>query len=250
MLAEREERFRANGIEAMSTYRQLKRAGHHDDDPFGDVFLDRRRLGGSSGPSSRISSSASPASPAQGLSFGVHVIVGANRWAEIRAALKDTLGTRVELRLGDPSESEIDRRVAAAVPGSRPGRGVTQQRLHFLAALPRIDGSSEPGDLAVAYADLVEKVRTAWDGAPAPRVRMLPASVPYADVLADLPVPDGSKLLPIGLNEDALAPVHPRLRRRSALHLLRRRESGKTTLPEGRRPRHHVALHVRPRRGS
>ena len=209
VLAEREERFRAAGIESMAAYRQLKRAGHHGDDPFGDVFLVvdgwanfraefedlEQRVTGIAG---------------QGLSFGVHVVVGANRWAEIRAALKDTLGTRVELRLGDPSESEIDRRVAAAVPGSRPGRGLTQQRLHFLAALPRIDGSSETGDLAVAYADLVEKVRTAWTGAPAPRVRMLPASVPYGevvDLVAQLPGADGSRRIPIGLNEDALAPV-------------------------------------------
>jgi S-DNA-T family DNA segregation ATPase FtsK/SpoIIIE len=206
VLAEREERFRAAGIESMAAYRQLKKAGHHDDDPFGDVFLVvdgwanfraefedlEQRVTGIAG---------------QGLSFGVHVVVGANRWAEIRAALKDTLGTRVELRLGDPSESEIDRRVAAAVPGSRPGRGLTQQRLHFLAAVPRIDGSSETGDLAVAYADLVEKVRTAWTGRPAPRVRMLPASVPYADLVAQLPEPNGTRPIAIGLNEDALAPV-------------------------------------------
>lgn len=206
VLVEREERFRANGIEGMAAYRQLKRAGHHTDDPFGDVFLFvdgwanfraefedlEQRVTGIAG---------------QGLSFGVHVIVGANRWAEIRAALKDTLGTRVELRLGDPSESEIDRRVAAAVPGSRPGRGLTQQRLHFLAALPRIDGSPETGDLAVAYADLVEKVKAAWTEAPAPRVRMLPASVPYAELTAALPPADGSRRVPIGLNEEALAPV-------------------------------------------
>jgi DNA segregation ATPase FtsK/SpoIIIE, S-DNA-T family len=225
VLAEREERFRTNGIEAISTYRQLKRAGHHTDDPFGDVFLivdgwstfrtEFEDL------EQRVTAIAS-----QGLSFGVHVIVGANRWAEIRAALKDTLGTRVELRLGDPSESEIDRRVAAAVPGSRPGRGMTQQRLHFLAALPRIDGSSDPSDLAVAYADLVEKVRTAWDGAPAPRVRMLPSSVPYAD----MPAPDGSRLLPIGLNEDSLAPVMLDFDADAHFMVFADGESGKTTL--------------------
>jgi S-DNA-T family DNA segregation ATPase FtsK/SpoIIIE len=202
VLAEREERFRANGIEAMAAYRQLKRAGHHADDAFGDVFL---IIDGWSTFRTEFEDLEArvTALAGQGLSFGVHVIVGANRWAEIRAALKDTLGTRVELRLGDPSESEIDRRVAAAVPGSRPGRGLTQQRLHFLSALPRIDGSSETADLAVAYADLVEQVRTAWQGAPAPRVRMLPASVPYAD----MPAPDGTRRIPIGLNEEDLAPV-------------------------------------------
>lgn len=224
VLSEREERFRTYGIESMAAYRQLKRAGHHGDDRFGDVFLIvdgwanfraefedlEQRVTGIAG---------------QGLSYGVHVIVGANRWAEIRAALKDTLGTRVELRLGDPSESEIDRRVAGAVPASRPGRGLTQQRLHFLAALPRIDGSSETGDLAVAYADLVEKVRTSWDGAQAPRVRMLPASLPYAD----LPQPDGTRRIPIGLNEDELAPVLLDFDVDPHFMLFADGESGKTT---------------------
>lgn len=202
VLAEREERFRTNGIESIAAYRQLKRAGHHADDPFGDVFLVVDGWATFRSEFEDLEQRVT-AIAGQGLSFGVHVIVGANRWAEIRAALKDTLGTRVELRLGDPSESEIDRRVAAAVPGSRPGRGITPQRLHFLSALPRIDGSSDTSDLAVAYANLVEKVRTGWDGAPAPRVRMLPASVPYAE----LPAANGNRAVPIGINEDELAPV-------------------------------------------
>jgi S-DNA-T family DNA segregation ATPase FtsK/SpoIIIE len=202
VLAGREERFRANGIEGMAAYRRLERAGHHTDDPFGDVFLIVDGWANFRAEFEDLEQRVT-AIAGQGLSFGVHVIVGANRWAEIRAALKDTLGTRIELRLGDPSESEIDRRVAAAVPGSRPGRGLTQQRLHFLAALPRIDGSSETGDVAVAYADLVERVRTSWDGPPAPRVRMLPASVPFAD----LPQPEGTRRIAIGLNEEELTPV-------------------------------------------
>ncbi len=227
VLAEREERFRANGIEGMTAYRQLKRAGHHDSDPFGDVFLIVDGWGNFRAEFEDLEQRVTGIA-GQGLSLGVHVIVGANRWGEIRAALKDALGTRIELRLGDPSESEIDRRVAAAVPGSRPGRGLTQQRLHFLAALPRIDGSSETGDLAVAYAELVEKVRTAWDGAPAPRVRMLPASVPYSELLAQ-PGPDGSRAIPIGLNEDALAPVHLDFDADPHFIFFADAESGKTT---------------------
>ena len=47
---------------------------------------------------------------AKGLSYGLHLAVSANRWSELRPALKDLLGKRVELRLGDPLESEVDRR--------------------------------------------------------------------------------------------------------------------------------------------
>ena len=79
----------------------------------------------------------------RGLTFGLHVVVGAARWADFRAAMRDLFGTRLELRLGDPMDSEIDRKVAALVPAGRPGRGLVQGKLHFLAALPRIDGSAD-----------------------------------------------------------------------------------------------------------
>ena len=53
---------------------------------------------------------------ATGLSFGVHVAVAANRWAEIRPALLDNLGTRLELRLHDAIDSLVSRQAAASLP--------------------------------------------------------------------------------------------------------------------------------------
>ena len=44
----------------------------------------------------------------RGLGFGVHVVLTAVRWAEIRINMRDLLGTKLELRLGDASESEGD----------------------------------------------------------------------------------------------------------------------------------------------
>ncbi|NED59898.1 hypothetical protein G3I15_03040, partial [Streptomyces sp. SID10244] len=58
---------------------------------------------------------------AQGLSYGVHVIVTASRWAEVRPAVKDLMGSRIELKLGDAMDSEMGRRAAALVPHGRPG---------------------------------------------------------------------------------------------------------------------------------
>ena len=57
---------------------------------------------------------------AQGLSYGIHVVVSASRWAEIRPALKDQIGTRIELRLGDPAESEMDRKRARQLSRAHP----------------------------------------------------------------------------------------------------------------------------------
>ena len=78
----------------------------------------------------------------RGLSFGVHLVISSNRWGDFRLWLRDVLGTKLELHLNDPSDSAIGMRVAANVPAD-PGRGLTEDSMHFLAALPRIDGSSD-----------------------------------------------------------------------------------------------------------
>lgn len=72
----------------------------------------------------------------QGLAVGVHVVVAASRWADLRPALKDQLGTRIELRLGEPAESETDRAMARRLVGAPPGRGSTRNGLEFAIALP------------------------------------------------------------------------------------------------------------------
>jgi S-DNA-T family DNA segregation ATPase FtsK/SpoIIIE len=51
--------------------------------------------------------------------------------------MRDLFGSRVELRLGDPLDSEVDRRLAAQVPAGRPGRGLTTDGHHLLIAVSR-----------------------------------------------------------------------------------------------------------------
>ena len=72
---------------------------------------------------------------AVGLHYGVHLVLAANRWAELRPGLRENLGGRLELRLNDPLESELGRSAAAELP-DLPGRGLTQAGLQFQAALP------------------------------------------------------------------------------------------------------------------
>ena len=150
---------------------------------------------------------------AQGLSYGVHVVLAANRWADIRPALRDQIGTRLELRLGDPTESEVDRRLATGVPGGRPGRGLSDSGEHLLVALPRIDSCPTDADLTDGVADLVRRVAQAWHADPAhadaPAVRLLPSRVSYREVAAIAAVGAGPNPpgVPIGLNERELAPV-------------------------------------------
>ncbi|MCP2165811.1 type VII secretion protein EccCa [Goodfellowiella coeruleoviolacea] len=231
LISEREGRFRQHGIDSMVEFRNRKRRGEIKDDPFGDVFLivdgwmNFRQEFEALEP--QVVNLA-----AQGLAYGVHVIIAANRWAEIRPAVKDLLGTRFELRLGDPSESDIDRKVAVNVPQGRPGRGLTKEKLHFLTALPRIDASSDASNVAAGVQDLIHKVTGAWRGPVAPPVRLLPELLPFDQLVAASAqqYPQGTRLVPIGVNEDELAPVYLDFDAEPHFMAFADGESGKTNL--------------------
>ncbi|HEX2133330.1 MAG TPA: type VII secretion protein EccCb, partial [Actinophytocola sp.] len=228
LMTEREHLFRDKGIDSMTDFRNRKRRGELPDDKWGDVFLivdgwlNFRQEFEAVEP--QVLNLA-----AQGLSYGVHLVVSANRWAEIRPALKDLLGTRFELRLGDPSESEVDRRVAVNVPTGRPGRGLSRDKLHFLVGLPRIDGSSNDQDVAAGVQDAIAKLSGAWRGRRAPQVRLLPDVLSYEDLLAQ-DAQRGTRRVPIGVNEDALAPVYLDFDADPHFFALMDGESGKTNL--------------------
>jgi S-DNA-T family DNA segregation ATPase FtsK/SpoIIIE len=142
---------------------------------------------------------------ARGLAYGIHVVVSTGRWMDLRPQLRDVLGSRYELRLGDPFESEINRYTAANVPERTPGRGIVKENLHFLTLLPRIDGKPDPHTATDGLRDLVETVRTGWTGPTAPPVRLLPDRLDYAELVAR--VPEGAPGIPLGLAEDDLSAV-------------------------------------------
>jgi S-DNA-T family DNA segregation ATPase FtsK/SpoIIIE len=162
---------------------------------------------------------------ARGLTYGIHVLIAANRWMELRPAIRDMLGTKLELRLGDPSDSMLDRRTAMNVPEQSPGRGITPDRYQFLAALPRADGRSTVDDLSEGTAKLINDVGNAWPGPGAPRVRLLPAVFPYSQ----LPVRDARPGIPIGIAEADLQPVFVDLSIEPHFLVYGDSESGKST---------------------
>ena len=109
--------------------------GERAEDPFGDVFLVVDGWAALRQEFEALEASIT-ALAAHGLSFGVHVVLSASRWADIRPSLRDQLGTRIELRLGDPADSELDRKAAQLVPRDRPGRGLSRDGLQVVIALP------------------------------------------------------------------------------------------------------------------
>jgi S-DNA-T family DNA segregation ATPase FtsK/SpoIIIE len=203
LLNQREQLFTAQRIDSMASYRRLRSQGTVPSDGFGDVFLVIDGWGTVRQNFEELEAAITQIA-VRGLSFGVHVVLSAQRWMEVRPALKDLIGSRLELRLGDPSESEFDRRAAINVPERSPGRGMNADKLHILTALPRIDSNPTTEDLVDGVAAMVGRVSAAWSGPKAPPVRLLPVELPAASLPA---VERTGALIPIGIDEDTLAPV-------------------------------------------
>ncbi|BCL23367.1 type VII secretion protein EccC [Streptomyces tuirus] len=206
VLNRREEYFRSAGIASIADFRARRARGEIPvtDQPWGDVFLVIDGWGNFRADYEAMDQVIHDIA-ARGLGYGVHLILTASRSMEVRANLKDHLMNRLELRLGDTMDSELDRKVAANVPAGVPGRGQAPQKLHFMAAVPRIDGLTSDTDLADATAALATEVSRHWQAPGAPEVRLLPREFP-ADQL-----PPGDRFprrgVAFALDEDNLEPV-------------------------------------------
>ncbi|KUN33521.1 secretion protein EccC [Streptomyces longwoodensis] len=229
LLARREQFFVDHTLDSMQSYRRRRAAGEFPDEPFGDVFM---VIDGWS----TVRQDYDDLIPkfnelaARGLNYGIHLLITTTRWVELSAQVRDQAATRLELRMGDPMDSEIDTRKARSVPRSG-GRGITADtKMHFLAGLPRLDGSGSLDDLGDGVAHLVAEVSRHWKGAPAPRIRMLPHRLPLAELPAPEATEGGGMRLPLGIDQDALEPVWHDFSRTPHLIVVGDTESGKTNL--------------------
>ncbi|MFE7136680.1 type VII secretion protein EccCa [Streptomyces sp. NPDC057644] len=226
VLEQREVRFRELGVDAMPGYRRLRAEGRTVD-TFGDVFL---VIDGWQVLRQHFPDLEATLMGVAGrmLTFGVHLVVTGNRWMDLRMGMRDLIGTKVELKLGDALDSEVDRKLQRAVPADRPGRGLTADKLHFLGAVPRLDGVGSGEDLTDGVADLVRQIAQAWHGPSAPGVRMLPDSYTF-------PRPEsGTRAAPpgvvIGVEGNRLEPVVFRPGEDHGLIAIGDTETGKTGL--------------------
>lgn len=223
----RERYFKDQGIESMSNYR-TRRARGEVDDGYGDVFLVVDGWGVIRSDFEDLEERLQQII-ARGLTYGVHLMASVNRWMELRANVSDLVETKLELRLGDPSDSVIDRHVAVNVPKGLPGRGLDPTKHHMMVALPRIDGGQNPADLADGVSDMVSRINQAWTGDPGPKLRLLPTDLPYEDFSSRIERPEGEGLLAIGINGTDLNPVFLNAANEPNLYLFGESKSGKSS---------------------
>lgn len=221
----RELRFRRGRIESMAEYRRRRTAGDPatEGDRYGEVFL----VVDGWAALRRDFDHLEPAITAlavQGLSYGVHVVLAASRWADLRPALKDQLGTRIELRLGDPAESEMDRKRARQLTDGPPGRGLTRAGRETLIAVPRLDGRAGADDLGAALTAAAATLRTRYSHRSAPPIAQLPALVRRRDLSGV----ESSTRIVIGLGESDSDPVAVDFAMQPHLIVLGDVECGKT----------------------
>jgi S-DNA-T family DNA segregation ATPase FtsK/SpoIIIE len=169
LVFERERRFRDLGVDSMASWHELRRAGL-DLGGHGEVFLLIDNWAAFVRELPELEAGVTELA-AVGLHYGVHLVLAANRWAELRPGLRENLGGRLELRLNDPLESELGRSAAASLP-ELPGRGLTQAGLQFQVALPGPPRA------------VLERARSGRAGAAAPPLRLLPALVAESDLPA------------------------------------------------------------------
>ncbi|WP_433545305.1 type VII secretion protein EccCb [Streptomyces sp. CA-294286] len=227
MLAEREDLFREHGIDSVEQLRDLRAAGRHPELPCTDVVLLIDGFGALRDDFEALDDAVTDLLK-RGSGYGIHVVAGMLRWNDVRIATQSAFGTRVELRLNDPSESSIDRKLAETLSPDEPGRILTDTKLFAQTALPRADATPDTAGLGGVLERATHSLRATWAGEVARPVRVLPHLL-EAHLLPG-PVAE-PKRVPFALDQGALSPVHLDLFGRDQhLLIMGDSECGKTNL--------------------
>ncbi|MEV0225232.1 type VII secretion protein EccCa [Streptomyces sp. NPDC050704] len=203
MLGRREELFREYGIDSVDQLRHLRGKGRLPQLGSTDVVLLIDGFGALRDEFADLDDAVTDLLK-RGGGYGIHVVAGMLRWNDVRIATQSMFGTRVELRLNDPADSGIDRKLSETLSPDTPGRILTDGKLFAQVALPRIDNRPETGDLTPALERTARTIRAGWHGDVAAPVRVLPTRLPAAKLPSPAAEPGR---IPIGVDQDALAPA-------------------------------------------
>ncbi|MBS9532799.1 type VII secretion protein EccCb [Mycobacterium sp. M1] len=233
VLRAREAMFKQYRVGSIAAYRQMRADPNNpvSQDPFGDVFLiiDGWPAFISEFPDLEplVQDLAG-----QGLAFGVHIIISTPRWTELKSRVRDYLGTKVEFRLGDVNETQIDR-ITREIPAGKPGRAVSMEKFHLMMGVPRLDGVHSGSDLVEAITASVQHI-AAQHTESAPEVRVLPDRIHLHQLDPNPPGPDADYRtrwqIPMGLRESDLSVAYADMANTPHMLIFGAPKSGKTTI--------------------
>ncbi|MFD9863351.1 type VII secretion protein EccCa [Streptomyces alboflavus] len=201
-LALREELFREHGIDSLDQLRQLRAEGGLPELGSTDVVLLVDGFGALREEFDELDELIAELLK-RGGGYGIHVVAGMLRWNDVRIATQSMFGTRVELRLNDPSDSTVDRKLAETFTADTPGRVLTDGKLFAQTALPRTDGLPSTEDLGAALDDTARNLAATWHGELAPPVRVLPTRLLASGLPSAHTEPHRVAL---GVDQDSLRP--------------------------------------------
>jgi S-DNA-T family DNA segregation ATPase FtsK/SpoIIIE len=229
MLAMRERVFREHGIDSLAVLRAMHAAGRIPELVSPDVILLVDGFAQLRTDFEELEDSLVTLLQ-RGGSFGIHVVLAMTRWNELRMAHQPLIGTRLELRLNDPADSLIGRKLAATIRADQPGRLLTEDSLFAQVALPVLDDTDDES-MGEAIEALAARTAASWQGPAAAPIRLLPTEL-SPDELPD--ALDEPEMLPFGLRQDTMEPAFLELGVRDQ-HLMAFGDtrSGKTTLLRG-----------------
>ncbi|KRE27318.1 peptidase S49 [Mycobacterium sp. Soil538] len=233
VLRQREQTFKQYRVGSMADYRQMRDDPNHPAaaDPFGDVFLVIDGWPAFAAEFTDLEAVVQDIA-GQGLAYGVHTMITTPRWTELRARVRDYLGTKVEFRLGDVNETQVDR-ITREIPINRPGRAVSTEKHHLMIGVPRFDGVHSAEGLVPAMAAAVREI-SARHTDEAPRVRVLPSRVHLQQLDPAPPGPEADYrtrwTIPVGVRESDLTVAHNHMHTTPHHLIFGAPKSGKTTI--------------------
>lgn len=141
----------------------------------------------------------------RGIPYGIHVVLTAARWHDLRPGLQVSVAARIELPLVDPLDSTLDRSLSTRLrPERHPGRAVTGAGCLTQLALPSVLPVSHSTSPQADEAESISALAGQLARAAAP-IRLLPPVVLLDDLRSVAPLTPGR--IAVGLAEDTSTPV-------------------------------------------
>lgn len=233
VLRAREQVFKQYRVGSIASYREMREDPNNPaaQDPFGDVFLVIDGWPAFVAEFPDLEPAVQDIA-GQGLAYGVHVIITTPRWTELKSRVRDYLGTKIEFRLGDVNETQIDR-ITREIPANRPGRAVSLEKHHLMMGVPRLDGVHSADNIVEAISTAVQQI-AGRHTEQAPQVRVLPERIYLHQLDPNPPGPDSDYRtrwqIPLGVREVDLTVAYNQMHLTPHLLIFGAPKSGKTRI--------------------